>query len=59
MKIKLKTRAAGPEGVWGIGAVLDLPEAQAKQLVDGGYADALEQPEPITEPIKKPKTARK
>jgi hypothetical protein len=42
MKIKYKTRAAGPSGIRGIGDIEDLPEEMAKRLVDGGYAEALE-----------------
>lgn len=67
MKIKLKTRAAGPDGVYGIGAVIDVPDKQAKQLVADGYATALEPfpakaktAEPIEKPAPvKPKAARK
>ena len=61
----MKTRVAGPGGVYGIGAVLDAPEKQARQLVSGGYAEALEKaeepiPEPAPEPEKKqPKPKRK
>jgi hypothetical protein len=38
MKIKLKTRYAGPRGCFEPDTVLDLPPADAKLLVDGGYA---------------------
>ena len=34
MKIQMKTRAAGPEGVFGIGSIAEVTEAQARQLVE-------------------------
>lgn len=42
MKIKLRTLLANPEGVFQPGTVVDFPEGQAKELVNGGYAEALE-----------------
>jgi len=67
MKIQYKTRAAGPAGVFGIGSIAEVTEAQARELVDGGYATALEPfpakaktAEPIEKPAPvKPKSARK
>jgi len=67
MKIQYKTRAAGPAGVFGIGSIAEVTEAQARQLVDGGYATALEPfpqaaPKPAPEPTQqtaKGKPARK
>lgn len=41
MKIKLRNQYCGPAGVFPAGTELDLPTAEAKQLVDGGYADAV------------------
>lgn len=44
MKIKLRNQYCGAAGVFPVGAELDLPSAEAKQLVDGGYAEAVKQP---------------
>ena len=38
MKIRLKTRYAGPRGCFEPDSVLDLPPAEARALVEGGYA---------------------
>lgn len=66
MKVQYKTRAAGPAGVFGIGSIAEVTEAQARQLVDGGYATALEpfaempKAAPAEKPAPvKPKAARK
>lgn len=39
MKVKMKTLAAGPEGLYQPGQEVDLPAAQAKALIAGGYAE--------------------
>jgi hypothetical protein len=41
MRVKLKTQSAGPNGSFAPG-IHDLPDVFARQLVDGGYAEALE-----------------
>lgn len=38
MTVKLKTRMAGPAGNYPAGAIVDLPDKQAAQLIEGGYA---------------------
>ena len=38
MKVQMVTLAAGPEGVYPAGAVVDVPEAQAIAWIEGGYA---------------------
>lgn len=54
MKVRLKTQAAGPNGSYAPG-IHDLPDAFARQLLDGGYAEALEdeagppEPPPVIE----------
>lgn len=40
MRVRMITRYAGPGGVWQPGAVVDLPEGHAVDLVAGGYAEA-------------------
>jgi hypothetical protein len=39
MRVKMKTLAAGPDGVLRPGQEVDLPTAQAKALIEGGYAE--------------------
>lgn len=41
MKVKLTAIMAGPEGTHDVGTELDLPAAEAKALIDGGYAVAV------------------
>lgn len=41
MRIKMRTTAASPAGVWIAGRIYDLPESTVKQLVAGGYAELL------------------
>ena len=55
MKIKLRTLVANPDGVFQPGTVVDFPEWSAKQLVDGGFAEALETAPPPKKPKKKKK----
>lgn len=38
MKIKMNTCYAGPDGVYGIGSIRDVPEQLAVQLVSDGFA---------------------
>lgn len=38
MKVVHQTIAAGPEGIVKPGMVLDLPEAEAKERIEGRYA---------------------
>ena len=40
MKIKMKAIAAGPDGVFNLGNVYDLPEKQAQAFIAGKYAVA-------------------
>lgn len=42
MKIKLLSRYASPIGNFAAGAELDVPEEEARQLLEGKYAEALE-----------------
>lgn len=43
MRIKLKTRMAGPEGGAAPGAVVEVPEGLGQALVAGGFAEAVEE----------------
>ncbi len=44
MKLKLLTLMAGPDGTYNAGQIIDMTEAQAKELIQGGYAVACEMP---------------
>jgi hypothetical protein len=43
MKVRLLTLMAGPRGVFNPGAVLDLPDQEALDLINGRHADAIKQ----------------
>jgi hypothetical protein len=50
MRIRMTTLRAGPAGVWPVGSVQDCPPAEARALIDGGYAVAVERaPDPAAE----------
>jgi len=42
-KVKLLTTMAGPEGCFVPGQVIDVDEKKAKELISGGYAEAVEE----------------
>ena len=42
MKVKMLTLQAGPNGVREPGKVYDIPAIEAKSLIGGGYAQAVE-----------------
>lgn len=42
MKIKMRTLSAGPDGVMDVGKIYTVSVEEARQLVDGRYAEALE-----------------
>lgn len=44
MKLKLLTLMAGPDGTYNAGQIIDMPEVQAKELIDRGYAVVCEMP---------------
>lgn len=39
MKVRMRTTSAGPTGTLRAGQIYNLPDAEAKQLLEGGYAD--------------------
>lgn len=41
MKIRMKTLAAGPDGILSPGQEVDLPADKARALIEGGYAEAV------------------
>ncbi len=49
MRIRMITLAAGPEGIWRPGQILDVTPAAARQMTLGGFAVALEEP-PVDPP---------
>jgi len=46
MQIKMRTLYAGPRGTYSPGAIIDMNEADAKPLIDGGYAERVDAPVP-------------
>jgi hypothetical protein len=50
MKIKMKTTSAGPDGIRMAGQIVDTDLKEAKELIDGGYAEAVEEPEDEEKP---------
>lgn len=50
MKIRLKTMLAGPGGSYSPGTH-DVPEQFARELIEGGYAEALEAPASAKAPV--------
>jgi hypothetical protein len=61
MRIQMVTLMAGPDGVLEPGQIADLPSAQAKALIDGGFARPAKEGKALapieTEMIKPPETA--
>ena len=52
MKVKMKTTYAGPAGTCNAGGTIDVPPAEAKDPIGGGYAVAVEE-EGVPTPGKK------
>lgn len=44
MRVKMLTTAAGPEGVFPAGQVVDVDEKLAKAFIAGGYAEVVDKP---------------
>jgi hypothetical protein len=61
MKVKMRTLAAGPDGLYQPGQEIDLPAKQARALIEGGYAEAVEQIREVAavEPPEKAVTPKK
>lgn len=63
MKVKFKTLSAGASGIIRPGDVVEVSESEAKLLIDGGYAEAVESVKPEvkteTQPEPEPKRGRK
>lgn len=47
MRVRMVTGAAGPQGVWPPGAVIEASESLALALIAGGYAEAVSPPEAV------------
>lgn len=52
MKIKMLTLQAGPEVVREVGHVYDVPQAEAKVLIDGGYAVEVKREMPVERAVR-------
>lgn len=48
-KVKMKTLSAGPDGVMDIGKVYDVTAKEAKALIEGRYAEAVDEPKEAAE----------
>jgi len=44
MRIRMKSRLAGPDRVAGPGDIIDISPSAAESLVAGGYADRIDMP---------------
>lgn len=61
-RLKFRTLAAGPHGVYHPGQVHDIPQARAKALIEGGAAFAIDEagnPAAPPPPLKPAETAAK
>lgn len=58
MKVKMRTTAAGPEGVQLAGQIYDLPDAAAKAYVNAGSAEAIDKPKPARQRPARPPVER-
>lgn len=52
MKIKMKTLQAGPDVVREVGHIYDVPQAEAKVLIDGGYAVEVKRDVPVERAVR-------
>ena len=60
MKIELLTSRSGPAGVQNRGDVVDLPDAEAKRMIDAGQAQPVRRSKPeTTTPKGQPEKASK
>ncbi len=41
MRVRLKTIMAGPGGTFKAGSIIALPSDQARELIEGGFAEAV------------------
>lgn len=44
MKVRMKTRAAGPDGCWSPGSEHEVPGYHGQAMIDGGYAERIDLP---------------
>lgn len=54
MKIIMRMTAAGPDGVKLAGQVVDVPDKEARDLIQAGAAVRVEEPKPAAKPDAKP-----
>ncbi|HXF71506.1 MAG TPA: hypothetical protein VNO79_02720 [Actinomycetota bacterium] len=50
MRVQMLTLMAGPSGVREVGGIYELEDEEARALLDGGFAVAVEEPQGATEP---------
>jgi hypothetical protein len=58
MKIKMRTLQAGPDVVREVGHIYDVPQAEAKVLIDGGYAVEVKRDMPVERAVRVPSGRR-
>lgn len=58
-KVKLLNQYCGPRGSFPPGSVIDVPDEEGKQLVEGGYATSVQAEKRETAAAQKPATAVK
>ncbi len=51
MKVRMRTQYAGPSGTCGPGKIIDLPQKEARELIKGKYAEAVNAPQPARQPV--------
>lgn len=54
MRVQLRTLMSNAQGVWHPGAVLDVPDSAAKELIRGGYAVPVVSTPPIQRAVATP-----
>lgn len=59
MKVKMLTLQAGPNGVREAGRIYDVPEAEARQLIEGRYAVEVSRQEPVERAVRVAPSRRK
>lgn len=52
MKVKMLTLQAGPQGVREVGHVYDVPDKEARMLIDGGYAVEAKREMPVERAVR-------
>lgn len=57
IRVRMRTLASGPEGIMRPGRTYDIDAGQAKELIEGGYAEAVKGAAPETASMQPPEKA--